>query len=63
MDRERGFVLAHHTPNPIVVETAAIKDIICNNEENDVALELLQGQNVPKSQRVRLAAHTEQWLF
>eukprot|EP00973_Karenia_brevis_P020606 2828819-Karenia_brevis.AAC.1 len=60
---DRGFVLAHNTPNPIVVRTAATQDIVCNNEENDVALELLQGQNVPRSQRVRLAAHTETWLF
>eukprot|EP00973_Karenia_brevis_P035461 4887862-Karenia_brevis.AAC.1 len=30
--------------------------------ENDVAVELLRGQNLPRSQRVRLVDQTEEWL-
>eukprot|EP00973_Karenia_brevis_P024154 3333698-Karenia_brevis.AAC.1 len=60
---QRGFMVAHGQPNPYINEMAATRDINAGNEESDVALELLQGQNVPRSQRVRLAAHTEKWLF
>eukprot|EP00973_Karenia_brevis_P041716 5773735-Karenia_brevis.AAC.1 len=42
-----------------VKSVAAQKDIVCPDEEEDIALELLKGQNLPRSQRVRLADQTE----
>eukprot|EP00973_Karenia_brevis_P015994 2187101-Karenia_brevis.AAC.1 len=54
---------AHQQPNPRTVRAAATQDMSINNEENDVALALLKGQNVPRSQRLRLSDHTEEWLF
>eukprot|EP00973_Karenia_brevis_P043611 6042422-Karenia_brevis.AAC.1 len=38
---------------------AAERDVRCP-EEQDVAVELLKGQNLPRSQRVRLVDQTEE---